>query len=62
MVASARQRGCGREAGGGAIATWHLHASSTGKLELDRWVHQMSEKQVIEAVLAEAVKTVFEGT
>ncbi len=39
----------------------HLYASSLGKLELDMMgSHQMSERQVLEAVMAEAVKTVFE--
>jgi magnesium chelatase subunit I len=39
----------------------HLHASCVGKLELDMMgTHQMSERQVIEAILAEAIKTVFE--
>jgi magnesium chelatase subunit I len=39
----------------------HLHASSMGKVELDMMgSHQMSERQVIEAIVAEAIKTVFE--
>lgn len=39
----------------------HLYASSLGKLELDLMgSHQMSEKQVLDAVIAEAVRTVFE--
>lgn len=38
----------------------HLYASSLGKLELDLMgSHQMSERQVLDAVLAEAVATVF---
>src|SRR4029079_5050439 len=38
-----------------------IMSSALGKLELDtRGAHQMSEKQVLEAVLADAVKTVFE--
>ena len=39
----------------------HIHASSLGKLELDLMgTSQMSEHQVLEAVLAEAVATVFQ--
>jgi magnesium chelatase subunit I len=39
----------------------HLYSSSLGKLELDMMgSHQMSERQVLEAVVAEAIKTVFE--
>jgi magnesium chelatase subunit I len=39
----------------------HMTSSSLGKLELDLMgSHQMSEKQVLEAVQAEAVKTVFD--
>ncbi len=39
----------------------HLFASSLGKLELDMMgSHQMSERQVLEAVQAEALKTVFD--
>jgi magnesium chelatase subunit I len=39
----------------------HLYSSSLGKLELDMMgSNQMSERQVLEAVLAEAVRTVFE--
>jgi len=38
----------------------HFHSSAVGKLELDMMgTHQMSEKQVLDAVLAEAVKVVF---
>jgi magnesium chelatase subunit I len=38
----------------------HLYASSLGKLELDLMgTHQMTEKQVLDAVLAEAIATVF---
>jgi len=38
----------------------HLYASSLGKLELDLMgTHQMSERQVLDAVMAEAVATVF---
>jgi magnesium chelatase subunit I len=39
----------------------HLYSSSLGKLELDMMgSHQMSERQVLEAIHAEAVKGVFE--
>ena len=38
----------------------HLYASSLGKLELDLMgTHQMSERQVLDAVIAEAIATVF---
>ncbi|WP_425398667.1 magnesium chelatase [Aeoliella sp.] len=38
----------------------HLYSSSLGKLELDLMgSHQMSERQVLDSVLAEAVATVF---
>ncbi|MEM8865181.1 MAG: magnesium chelatase [Planctomycetota bacterium] len=38
----------------------HLYASSLGKLELDLMgSHQMTERQVLDAVLAEALATVF---
>jgi magnesium chelatase subunit I len=39
----------------------HLYASSLGKLELDMMgSHQMTERQVLEHVVAAAIKTVFE--
>ncbi|MFT3879493.1 MAG: hypothetical protein QM703_07530 [Gemmatales bacterium] len=39
----------------------HCTSSSMGKLELDLMgSHQMNEKQVIEAIQADAVRTVFE--
>lgn len=39
----------------------HLYSSAVGKLELDMMgTHQMSEKQVLDAVVAEAIRTVFE--
>jgi magnesium chelatase subunit I len=39
----------------------HLYSSSLGKLELDMMgSQQMSEKQVLDAILAEAIRTVFE--
>jgi magnesium chelatase subunit I len=64
MVASARQRGVrlGEKPAVPRISDLgHLFASSLGKLELDMMgSHQMSERQVLEAIQAEAVKTVFE--
>jgi magnesium chelatase subunit I len=39
----------------------HLYASSLGKLELDLMgSHQMNERQVLDAVMAEAIQTVFQ--
>jgi magnesium chelatase subunit I len=39
----------------------HLYSSSLGKLELDMMgSQQMSEKQVLDAILAESIRTVFE--
>jgi magnesium chelatase subunit I len=64
MVASARQRGVrlGEKPAVPRISDLgHLFASSLGKLELDLMGStQMSERQVLEAVIAEAVKIVFE--
>jgi magnesium chelatase subunit I len=64
MVASARQRGVrlGEKPAVPRISDLaHITSSSLGKLELDLMgSHQMSEKQVLEAVLADAIKTVFE--
>ena len=38
----------------------HLYSSSLGKLELDLMgSHQMSERQVLEAIIAEAIQAVF---
>ena len=38
----------------------HLHATAAGKLELDLMgSHQMDERQVLEAIVADAVSTVF---
>jgi magnesium chelatase subunit I len=63
MVASARHRGIrlGEKPAVPRISDLgHLYASSLGKLELDMMgSHQMSERQVLDAVLAEAIKTVF---
>jgi magnesium chelatase subunit I len=64
MVASARQRGARlgeRPAVPRISDLGHLYASSLGKLELDMMgSQQMSERQVLEAILAEAVRKVFE--
>ena len=64
MVASARQRAVvlgERPAVPRISDLGHLYASSLGKLELDLMgSHQMSERQVLDAVVAEAVRTVFE--
>jgi len=39
----------------------HLYSSSIGKLELDMMgSHQMTERQVIDAIMAEAIQVVFE--
>jgi magnesium chelatase subunit I len=64
MVSSARQRGVmHREQPAVPRITdlEHLASSSLGKLELDLMgSHQMSEQQVLDAIIAEAIKTVFE--
>jgi magnesium chelatase subunit I len=63
MVASARHRGVrlGEKPAVPRISDLgHLPSSSLGKLELDMMgSHQLSEKQVLEAIVAEAIKTVF---
>jgi magnesium chelatase subunit I len=64
MVASARQRGVrlGEKPAVPRISDLgHLYSSSLGKLELDLMgSHQMSERQVLEAIQAEAIAKVFE--
>lgn len=64
MVASARRRGIalGESPAVPRISDLaHFHASAAGKLELDMMgTHQMSEKQVLDSILAEAIKDVFE--
>jgi magnesium chelatase subunit I len=64
MVASARQRAVRlgeRPAVPRVSDLGHVYSSSLGKLELDMMgSHQMSERQVLEAIQAEAIKTVFE--
>jgi magnesium chelatase subunit I len=64
MIASARRRGIalGEKPAVPRISDLaHLQTSALGKLELDLMgSSQMSEKQVLEAVVAEAIKTVFD--
>jgi magnesium chelatase subunit I len=64
VVASARQRAVRlgeRPAVPRISDLGHLYASSLGKLELDLMgSHQMTERQVLDAVVAEAIGTVFE--
>lgn len=64
MVASARQRAVRlgeRPAVPRISDLGHLYASSLGKLELDLMSsHQLSERQVLDAILAEAIKNVFD--
>lgn len=63
MVASARRRGIVLKESPAVPRVSdlvHCRASSAGKLELDMLSsHQMSEKQVFDAILAEAIKKVF---
>ncbi len=63
MVASARQRAAvlGEQLAVPRISDLgHLYASSLGKLELDMMgSHQMTERQVLDAVIAEAISNVF---
>ncbi len=64
MLASARQRAVihqERPAVPRISDLGHLYASSLGKLELDLMgSHQMSEKQVLDSLIALAIKNVFE--
>jgi magnesium chelatase subunit I len=64
MVASARQRSVvlGEKPAVPRISDLaHIYSSSLGKLELDMMgSHQLSEKQVLDAIMAEAIKAVFE--
>jgi magnesium chelatase subunit I len=64
MVASARQRAAilgERPAVPRISDLGHLYSSSLGKLELDLMSsHQMTDRQVLEAILAEAIRDVFE--
>ncbi|TWU26588.1 hypothetical protein Pla52o_04410 [Novipirellula galeiformis] len=63
LVASARQRGVihGEKPAVPRISDLgHLYSSSLGKLELDLMgTHQMSERQVLDAVVAKAIEVVF---
>ncbi len=64
MIASARQRAArlGEKPTVPRISDLgHFYASSLGKLELDMMgSHQMTEKQVLDSIQAEAIKTVFD--
>ena len=64
MVASARRRAIqlGESPAVPRISDLaHAHSSAIGKLELDTMgTHQMTERQVVDALLAEAVRDVFE--
>lgn len=64
MVASARRRAVmlGEKPAVPRISDLgHLYSSSLGKLELELMgSHQMSERQVLDSVIAEAIRTVFE--
>ncbi|MGH7245164.1 MAG: magnesium chelatase [Phycisphaerales bacterium] len=63
MIASARQRAIRlneKPAVPRISDLAHFHTAATGKLELDMMgSHQLSEKQVLDSIAAEAVKTVF---
>jgi magnesium chelatase subunit I len=63
MIASARQRAAvlgERPAVPRISDLGHLYSSSLGKLELDLMgSHQMTERQVLEAITAEAIRDVF---
>ncbi len=63
MVASARHRGAvlGESPAVPRISDLgHLYSSSLGKLELDTMSsHQMSERQIVDAIMAEAIAKVF---
>ena len=64
MIASARQRSArlGEHPAVPRISDLgHLYSSSLGKLELDLMgSHQMSERQILDSLVAEAVRKVFE--
>ena len=64
MIASARHRGAilgERPAVPRISDLGHLYSSSLGKLELDMMSsHQMSERQVLDAIMAESIRNVFE--
>lgn len=64
MIASARRRGAVlKESPAVPRITdlGHLYSSSLGKLEVDLMSsHQMSERQVLDSVMAEAIKNIFQ--
>jgi magnesium chelatase subunit I len=64
MIASARQRAAllgERPAVPRISDLGHIYSSSLGKLELDLMgSHQMTERQVLDALVAEAIRAVFE--
>ena len=64
MIASARRRGAvlnEKPAVPRISDLGHLYSSSLGKLEIDLMSsHQMSERQVLDSVTAEAIKRIFE--
>ena len=64
MISSARHRGVitGETPAVPRISDLgHLHTSALGKLELDLMgSHQMSERQVLDSIVAEAIQIVFE--
>jgi magnesium chelatase subunit I len=64
MIASARRRGAvldEKPTVPRISDLGHLYSSSLGKLEIDLMSsHQMSEKQVLDSVIAEAIRKVFE--
>ncbi|MGQ9576605.1 MAG: magnesium chelatase [Thermoguttaceae bacterium] len=64
MIASARQRAAvlgERPAVPRISDLGHLYSTSLGKLELDMMsTHQMSDRQVLDAIVAEAIRDVFE--
>lgn len=64
MIASARRRAIVLEEKPAAPRISdlaHFHSSAIGKLELDMMgAHQMSERRVLDSILAEAIKDVFE--
>ncbi|MFO0975414.1 MAG: magnesium chelatase [Planctomycetaceae bacterium] len=64
MIASARRRGAvlGEKPAVPRISDLgHLYSSSLGKLEIDLMSsHQMTERQVLDSVIADAIRAVFE--
>ncbi|MCR9201614.1 MAG: magnesium chelatase [Planctomycetaceae bacterium] len=64
MIASARRRGAVLKESPAVPRIsdlGHLYSSSLGKLEVDLMSsHQMSERQVLDSVMAEAIKNIFE--